>query len=62
MNTESDHKPDQVGSKERVLTPDEVEQVRKEARARGTNTFQKVADRWNIDVGHVKFISRRESK
>lgn len=62
MSLKSDHKPDQVGSKEIVLTPDEVEQIRKEARARGTNTFQKVASKWNIDVGHVTFISRREAK
>jgi len=47
---------------DRVLTPEEVEQIRREARDHKNNTYAAVAKRWNIDQGHVKYIANREDK
>lgn len=46
---------------ERVLTQEEVEEIRLLARTPG-NSYQSVADKYRLDVGHVRYITRRESK
>ncbi len=41
-----------------TLTPEEVEQIREEARD-GFTTLVDIAKAWNVELGHVKYIMSR---
>lgn len=42
-----------------VLTPEQVELIRAEARVDDAD-LKRIAQSWGLDVGHVRFIGRRE--
>lgn len=46
---------------DRVLTPEEVEQIRYEARLVNAS-YTAIAKKWNIERGHVMYIAKREDK
>ncbi len=47
-----------TSSQERTLTPEEVELIRQEIVSSGER-YARVAERWKLDIGHVRFIGNR---
>ena len=48
-------------AEDKILTPEQVEEIRKRARGVG-ESYKDIAKDYGIDAGHVRYIANREEK